>query len=533
METTKAFEAWYRMIKENELVAIDTPVKSPEISNDVDTIITSLETLAKELTEEQEIITRGINDILSEEYVTINEAEKDGFLANIMKAVKSMKTYSVLKSAYPQLKQYIVDAEVEKVSKLGEFDMNSDEIKAQQLEKTKEKFKEALQKVSDADYPAAKKKAMKEKIRAMRDEAIKDGSSKSAAKKVEASKKNLQLKLDAAIRDAKQDLSSAEAENKIESETLSARWEKEKLEINDKFDIILNNSLADAEMEFYDDNPEAQERIMAKAKKAIDAAKKENAEKRAELEADLQELEAEQEELANQGDEKQKEANAKIKEFYKSGREYIAILNSTPDSLKNLTEEEKKEFIDKRKAYNTAKESISITTFKNSDPGLSEDDAEEMFTTFTDMIKKQVDEHKLKASTIKDKKETTTNKEGETETTTNKEGETETTTNKEGETETTTNKEGETETTGKNSKEGKLKRLEDMLAKAKESGDEEKIKKTQDLIDKVSAKESWQLGNTTLGMMLESEITKLEMSFTLNESRYQNLSVKERFSRLM
>lgn len=85
----------------------------------------------------------------------------------------------------------------------------------------------------------------------------------------------------------------------------------------------------------------------------------------------------------------------------------------------------------------------------------------------------------------------------------------------------------------KNTKEGKLKRLGELLAKAKESGDEEKVKKVQALIDKIAAKESWQLEGTTLGMMLESEITKLEMSFTLNEAKYQNLSVKERFSRLM
>jgi hypothetical protein len=85
----------------------------------------------------------------------------------------------------------------------------------------------------------------------------------------------------------------------------------------------------------------------------------------------------------------------------------------------------------------------------------------------------------------------------------------------------------------KNTKEGKLKRLGELLAKAKESGDEDKVKKVQALIDKIAAKESWQLEGTTLGMMLESEITKLEMSFTLNEAKYENLSVKERFSRLM
>ena len=85
----------------------------------------------------------------------------------------------------------------------------------------------------------------------------------------------------------------------------------------------------------------------------------------------------------------------------------------------------------------------------------------------------------------------------------------------------------------KNDKEGKLKRLEDMLVKAKESGDEEKIKKVQDLMDRVSAKESWQLEGTNLGMMLESEIIKLQLSFKLNESKYTDLSIKDRFSRLI
>ncbi len=85
----------------------------------------------------------------------------------------------------------------------------------------------------------------------------------------------------------------------------------------------------------------------------------------------------------------------------------------------------------------------------------------------------------------------------------------------------------------KYTKEGKLKKLGELLANAKASGNEKKVKEVQALIDKVVAKESWQLEGTTLGMMLESEITKLEMSFILNEAKYENLSVKERFSRLM
>jgi hypothetical protein len=85
----------------------------------------------------------------------------------------------------------------------------------------------------------------------------------------------------------------------------------------------------------------------------------------------------------------------------------------------------------------------------------------------------------------------------------------------------------------KNTKAGKLARLNDLMKKAKESGDESKIKKVQDLIDKVSAKEAWQIEGTNLGMILESEITTLEMSFKLNESKYITNSIKDRFFKLL
>lgn len=84
-----------------------------------------------------------------------------------------------------------------------------------------------------------------------------------------------------------------------------------------------------------------------------------------------------------------------------------------------------------------------------------------------------------------------------------------------------------------NSKEGKLQRLDALMSKAKESGDEAKIKKIQDLIDRVSAKESWQLDNTELGLIIEAQIVKLESEQTLFESRHNTLSIKERFSKLI
>lgn len=99
---------------------------------------------------------------------------------------------------------------------------------------------------------------------------------------------------------------------------------------------------------------------------------------------------------------------------------------------------------------------------------------------------------------------------------------------KEGETE-----EGEPEVADKNTKEGKLKRLEDAMAKAKESGNQDKIDKIQNLIDRVSAKESWQIEGTELGRLLEMEITKIESSFILNESMYSINSIKDAFSKLI
>ena len=83
----------------------------------------------------------------------------------------------------------------------------------------------------------------------------------------------------------------------------------------------------------------------------------------------------------------------------------------------------------------------------------------------------------------------------------------------------------------KNSKEDKLSRLNSLMDKAKKSGESAKVKKIQDLIDKVSAKESWQLDDTTLGQLLESEIKKLEMEFILNENKSN--SIMDRFSKLI
>ena len=80
-----------------------------------------------------------------------------------------------------------------------------------------------------------------------------------------------------------------------------------------------------------------------------------------------------------------------------------------------------------------------------------------------------------------------------------------------------------------NSKEGMTKRVDAVIKKAEESGDEEKLKKAKELKDKILAKESWQIENTKLGILIESELRKIEHSEIIKES----FSVKDRFSKLI
>ncbi len=85
----------------------------------------------------------------------------------------------------------------------------------------------------------------------------------------------------------------------------------------------------------------------------------------------------------------------------------------------------------------------------------------------------------------------------------------------------------------KNSKEGMLDRYKELLKKAEESGDEAKIKTIKDKIAAVSAKESWQLEGTELGRIFEAELKLLESQYKLNESRYTNTSVADKFRQLL
>ena len=71
------------------------------------------------------------------------------------------------------------------------------------------------------------------------------------------------------------------------------------------------------------------------------------------------------------------------------------------------------------------------------------------------------------------------------------------------------------------------------LDNAKKSGDEEAIKKAEKNLKAVSDKLDWQLQGTELGRMLEAEINLLNNQIKLNESRYTNISVADKFRHLL
>ena len=100
-----------------------------EIIADVDTILTNLETLSKQITEEVDNIISEFenvcNDIINEEYVAVNE----DFMADVMKQVNSMKAYGKLKGGYAKYKKNVLKAELKKETALQEFEFSRDEKK--------------------------------------------------------------------------------------------------------------------------------------------------------------------------------------------------------------------------------------------------------------------------------------------------------------------------------------------------------------------------------------------------------------------
>lgn len=373
-----------------------------EIIADVDTILTNLETLSKQITEEVDNIISEFenvcNDIINEEYVAVNE----DFMADVMKQVNSMKAYGKLKGGYAKYKKNVLKAELKKEQALQEFEFSRDEKKEKLEQGIKDKFQAAIDKVNQSDAPAVKKKADRDRIRAERDKVISDGA-KSVELKLTAAKEKLTKTLDAKVRDMNTKLTELQSDNKIESELMAKQWAKEKLAIDDQHEIDVIDKKLEIQSKFQEDNPEFQEKKAKKQKEIQARIKKESAAKKAELEQDLKDAQAQMDAEAERGSEKEKEARAKITAFLQAGNTYINFLNGV--DFEAMEDEEtgkdlRKQKKDLSKAYSDAQSGVSVSTFKNATEGTSEEDAEEQYTSFTKSVGDAIEEFKDKLDAI-------------------------------------------------------------------------------------------------------------------------------------
>ena len=273
-----------------------------EIVQDVDTILTNLEQLSKQITEEVlSEVDETIKAIFESEFT---EPVNEDFMAELIKQAKSMKAYGVLKSSYPKLKKNLADAKSNKIESEAEFDLNSDEKIGDLKDKIKAKYQKAIDKINDSDLPTPKKKAQRDAIYKSRDEALSPEKSQMIKDKIAAEKSKLQKRNDAAVRDVNSAISELTGENKIEAELMAKKWDKEKIQLDDDFDQEAIDTELELKLKYSAEDPEAQKKIKARMDKKSKEDSEEKSRRAKEAEGDLKAYQSKMaEEDANASDE--------------------------------------------------------------------------------------------------------------------------------------------------------------------------------------------------------------------------------------
>lgn len=375
-----------------------------EVIKDVDAILNNLAELSNQITEDHSILLaefeKASNAILED-----NEPINEDFMAEIMKQVKSMKAYAKLSALYPKMKKNLLKAELTKVEKLQEFDATSDEKTAAYNDQLKAKYKEAIDAVTASDAPAIKKAQKKEALRQQRDAAIEKGAD-TVKNKLESEKTKLTKQLDDKIRDLNTKLTDLQANNKIEAELLQKQWASEKLKTDDEIEFKKIDQTVEIKNKYAADNP-AQVEKNEKFRKAQNAKiKAESAEKQKERAEELAAVQKQFEDEKNAGTADQQEAKKKITDWFSAGNAYASYLGTVDFGVEESLVSEEAEIADEvkakikelRKAYSAANAAVSVATFKKA--GSSEDEAEQQFKTFKEMVNGAVEEYSDQVDSI-------------------------------------------------------------------------------------------------------------------------------------
>lgn len=517
--------------------AVTTASNVTSILDDVDNILGNLETLSKQIDEEHATLLEDFEKA-SDSILKNSEMVNEDFMAEIMKQVNSMKSYAKLAALYPKMKQNILKAELNKKQELAEFESTKVEKTEGYKDKLKAAYKAKIDAISASDAPAIKKSQQKEALRQARDQAIEKGSD-TVAKQLEAEKAKLTKQQDDKIRDLNTKITDLQNNNKIEAELLSKQWQVEKLKHDDQYEFDKIEKSLKIDLKYAADNPDRQKKLQDQSKASMAKVKEESKEAARERAEELAAIQQQFDAEAASGTEEQKEAKAKIVDWFKAGNAYASYLGSidfgveesTVSEAAELSDEVKNKIKELRKAYSDANAVVTVSTFKKA--GSSEEDAKDQFTTFKKMVGDAVDQYSDQINTI-DGLDDEPTPEPEPETTTTGGDPNPPAGGREAGQSVGDSDLTDTEREAKNSKEGKIRRYQDLIAK---TNDEEKKRRYQEKINQLQAESLERFMDPEFISLIESELLMFESEINLEtvteSAAFKSGSVADRFRRLL
>ena len=356
-----------------------------EIVQDVDTILTNLETLSKQITEE-------VDSLLENTNWGEDDALNENFMENMIKTFKSMKSFARLQASWPKMYQDKLNLEIQNVKELGNFELKAGEKEEKMTAAVKQKFDAKKKAITASDIPTEKKKA----ARAQVDQVYKDSEGKikeKIKKQIDTKKAVILNKHKQAADKLSSEMSEFEADNKIEAELIQKRWSLIKTNKQNQMDNDHIEAKSEAELEFMDaDNPEAIKKAQERLKKLKADMKAEDAAALKQKEDDLKAAEAEAEARAQEGSEEEKEANAKILTFYKTGNVLRNALKSQkPEDYDDAAKLEIKKL---KTAFNDAKNKVTGSVFVTGKVADDEAEGEEIANGLKDDVKEMLADFK-------------------------------------------------------------------------------------------------------------------------------------------
>ena len=310
-----------------------------EIVKDVDTILTNLEALSKQITESIDSI---IEEVFGED-IDLELNENAG--ATLMAMFKAGAAAGKLNAKYPKLLKKKKKAELDK--KIAGFKFDAE--KQNKLDQAEGKLKDAINKKIDAVDDPAKKKQM----RVARDEKVK-AQLDQASKKLDRSKEDYAKKMDRNVEDVQAKITKLLADNKVsDAPLIAAQWDKTKI----KIDRDTDDAFLKKERKVMDEFIEDEDRIAKWEKAAADRVNKENKEEAEASKKAAERAEAAQAKLdadiAN-ASEDEKAALEKVKAYMGGISAFSAATTASAGDPKNkeLYKEAKAKLKELNDAYN-------------------------------------------------------------------------------------------------------------------------------------------------------------------------------------